>query len=369
MAKSLLQLKTKKKVQKSRSETYIVNHKYMGDEPTQKEIRASEMKALTWYSAMCDRNDSKEYVKAYLESTGRKDVAKKLNRIPDVWWPMYAGWAARLSMIDPEHPSAPVWKDHVERALTNALVHITAEKVETKKVDKPSIQDRVKDKVSEIIGDVEAMLDGEEEVNMYSYLQKTEMPPAHALKIAVYYKPYLEELALGVYGDKAVLEGYKNYTARQLKARMEYIARLIDDCERYAGVTKKTRAVRKPKTVSADKLLKNFKFQKEANDYKLASVAPTKIIGAQELWTFNTKYGTLTHFVALDRGGLSVKGTSIDKFDENQSKSYKTGRQTAKIVDEVAKAGKLNLKKVIAALKEHTFNARINENTILLRIL
>jgi hypothetical protein len=369
MAKSLLQLKTKKKEQRSRSELYIINKKYMGEEPTQKEVRASEMKALTWFSAMCDRGDSRDFVKQYLEKSGRKEVARKLSRIPDVWWPMYAGWAARLLAIDPEHPSAPVWKDHVERALTNSLVHITPVRDEVKKAEKPSIQDRVKDRVSEIIGDVEAMLDGEEEVNMYSYLQKTEMPPAHALKIANYYKPYLEELALGVYGDKEVLEGYRNYTARQLKARMEYIAKLITDCERYAGVTKKTRAVRKPKTVTADKLLKNFKFQKEATDYKLASVAPTKIIGAQELWTFNTKYGTLTHFVALDRGGLSVKGTSIDKFDENQSKSYKTGRRTAKIVDEVAKAGKLNLKKVVATLKDHTFNARVNENTILLRVL
>ena len=368
MAKSLLQLKTKKKEQRSRSELYIINKKYMGEEPTQKEVRASEMKALTWFSAMCDRGDSRDFVKHYLEKSGRKEVARKLSRIPDVWWPMYAGWAARLLAIDPEHPSAPVWKDHVERALTNSLVHITPVRDEVKKAERPSIQDRVKDRVSEIIGDVEALLDGEEGVNMYSYLQKTEMPPAHALKIANYYKPYLEELALGVYGDKEVLEGYRNYTARQLKARMEYIAKLITDCERYAGVTKKTRAVHKPKTVSADKLLKNFKFQKEATDYKLASVAPTKIIGAQELWTFNTKYGTLTHFVALDRGGLSVKGTSIDKYDENQSKSYKTGRQTAKIVDEVTKAGKLNLKKVISTLKDHTFNARINENTILLRI-
>ena len=369
MAKSLLQLKTKKKVQKSRSELYIINKKYMGDEPTQAEIRSNEIRALNWYSTMCDRDDSKGYVRAYLEATGRKAVAKELNKIPDVWWPLYAGWAARMLALDPTHPSADSCKVHIEKSLTNALAHkLSVEKVEEKKADKPSIQDRVKDKVSEIIGDIEAMLDGDE-FNMYSYLQKTEMPPAHALKIAAFYKPYLEELALGVYGDKAVLEGYKSYTAKQLKARMEYIAKLITDCERYAGVAKKTRAVRKPKTVSADKLLKNFKFQKEANDYKLASVAPTKVIGAQELWTFNTKYGTLTHFVALDRGGLSVKGTSIDKFDENQSKSYKTGRQTAKIVDEVAKAGKMNLKKLISTLKENGFTARLNENTILLRII
>jgi len=369
MAKSLLQLKTKKKVQKSRSEIYLINHKYMGDEPTQAEVRESEMRALTWFSSMCDRDDSKAFVRAYMEATGRKHKVRDLNRIPDTWWPLYAGWAARLLAIDPDHPSADTWREHIEKAVANSLAHAVEEKPEVKKADRPSIQDRVRDRVSEIIGDVEAMLDTGEEFDMYSYLQKAEMPPAHALKISAYYKPLLEEYALAAHGDEGVREGYKNYSNKEMKAKMLFVGKLIDDCERYAGVTKKTRAVRKPKTVSADKLLKNFKFQKESADYKLASVAPSKLIGAQELWTFNTKYGFLTHFVALDRGGLSVRGTSIDKFDENASKSYKTGRQTAKIVDDVAKMGKLNLKKLISTLKESNFNARINENTILLRVL
>jgi hypothetical protein len=370
MAKSLLQMKSKKKVQKTRSEIFIVNRKYMGDEPTQKEVRENELRSINWFSTMCDRSDSRDFAKAYFEATGRKELAKKAARISDTWWPMYAGWTARLLMIDPEHPSAPSWKEHFERSIQNAMVHIVVEKEDAaKKSDKPSIQDRVKDRVSDIIGDVEAILDGDEKIDMYAYLQKVEMPPAHALKIAAYYKPYLEELALGVYGDKEVLEGYKNYTKAQLKARMEYVAKLIDDCERYSGVAKKTRAVRKPRAVSVDKVIKNLKFQKENKDYKLASIPPSKIIGAQELWTFNAKYGTLTHFVALDRGGLSIKGSSIIKFDEGLSKSYKTGRQTAKIVDEVAKAGKLNLKKIISTLKDNPFNARCNENTILLRII
>ena len=369
MAKNLLQTRIKKKPKISRSETYLINHRYMGDEPTQKEIRESEIKSLTWYTSMCDRNDSKDYVKSYLEATGRKDVVKKLNRIPDTWWPMYAGWAARLLALDPGHPSAESWKTHIEKALTNALVHITAEKVETKKPDRPSIQDRVKDRVSEIIGDVEALLDSEDTIDMYSYLQKNEIPPAHALKISNYYKPYLEELALGVYGDKEVIECYKNYTAKQLKARMEYVAKIIEDCDRYAGVTKKTRAaVKKPKSISVEKLIKNLKYQKESTEYKVASIPPEKVVGAQELWVFNTKYKSITVFRALDRGGLSIKGTSIKGYDESTSASYKTGRQTEKIVASMIKASKPALKKTADALKPNTFNDRINENTILLRM-
>lgn len=363
-------MRSKKKPQKSRSEIYLINHKYMGEEPTKSEIRASEMKALSWYNAMCDRDDSKSYVKSYLEATGRKSMIKDVNRISDTWWPMYAGWCARLITLDPEHPSASSWKEHLERSLKNALDHITPEKVEEKKTDRPSIQDRVRDKVSDIIGDVEEILDGDVQVNMYSHLQKLSMPPAHAQKIATYYKPYLEELALAVHGDKEVQEGYKNYTAKQLKARMEYVASIIEDCERYAGVTKKTRAaVRKPKSVSVEKIIKNLKYQKESAEYKVASVAPEKVVGAQELWVFNTKYKSITVFRALDRGGLTVKGTSIKGYDEKTSASYKTGRQTEKIVASMIKGSKSALKKIADDLKPHGFNDRINENTILMRIV
>ena len=92
-----------------------------------------------------------------------------------------------------------------------------------------------------------------------------------------------------------------------MKDRVVFFNKLIDDAQRYGNVTKKTRAPRKPRTISMDKKLKSLKYQKENNEFKIASINPEKIIGAQELWTFNTKYKIVTVFRAIDRGGLQVK--------------------------------------------------------------
>jgi hypothetical protein len=142
------------------------------------------------------------------------------------------------------------------------------------------------------------------------------------------------------------------------------------DADRYAGVVKKTRAPRKKRAVSVEKQLKHLKFMKESNEYKLASINPEKILGAQELWCFNAKYRTVTVFRALDRGGLKVNRSSIAGYDENTSVTRGTGRQTEKVIDKIMNGGKIILKKVMDELKgNQALQERINENTILLKVV
>jgi hypothetical protein len=145
---------------------------------------------------------------------------------------------------------------------------------------------------------------------------------------------------------------------------------MIDDVQRYGNVTKKVRKPSKPRTISMDKKLKNFKYQKENNDYKIASINPEKIIGAQELWTFNTKYKIVTVFRAIDRGGLQVKGTSIINYDEKTSISKGTGRKPEIVLDKIQNSGKIVLRKLMEELKaDKALQARINENTVLMKVV
>jgi hypothetical protein len=106
---------------------------------------------------------------------------------------------------------------------------------------------------------------------------------------------------------------------------------------------------------------------------KLASIPPEQIVGAQELWTYNTKYKILTLFKALDRGGLDVKGSSIIKYDETASKSKTVGRTEAaktSTIDTVLNGGKVALRNLMNTQKtDKPLAYRINENTILLRIV
>jgi hypothetical protein len=77
----------------------------------------------------------------------------------------------------------------------------------------------------------------------------------------------------------------------------------------------------------------------------------------------------LTVFRAIDRGGLQVKGTSIINYDEKNSFTKRTGRKPEEYLKKVLEGGKIVLRKLMDDMKEAPLAYRINENTILLRII
>jgi hypothetical protein len=264
-------------------------------------------------------------------------------------------------------------REFLERKLREALSKASKDpekSLEERPVEKISVQDRIKEKASELIGDIEELLDKGEEFSLYDFLQKNEVPALYAPMIINYYAPWLGELLEAAEGnDDQLKEAYRNFNKKQLTARIMFFNSMIEDAERYGDNTKKTRAPRKPRAVSVEKKLKSLKFQKEDKEFKIASINPEKIIGAQELWTFNTKYKTLTVLRALDRGGLQVKGTSIIAYDEKNSFTKRTGRKPEEHVKKTLDGGKLVLRKVMDGLKDAPLAYRINENTILLRVM
>ena len=58
MAKSLLQMRSKKKPKVTRSEAYMVNLKYLGEEPTKIVDKVGLMRAFSWYGSMCNTADA-----------------------------------------------------------------------------------------------------------------------------------------------------------------------------------------------------------------------------------------------------------------------------------------------------------------------
>ena len=204
---------------------------------------------------------------------------------------------------------------------------------------------------------------------MYEWLQKNEIPAAHAKKIAEFYKPLKDEYYDVVMGINT--EGYERYSKPVMKAKLAQIHSLIEDCERFSGNVKKARAPRKKKAPTADKLLKHFKYQKESNEYKLQSIDPTSIIGSQELWAFNSKNKLLTVFRARGPAGLTVKRTSIDGYDNTNSISKRIGRNTEKLLKDVLAGGKINLRKLMDTITTEPtkLSERINSDTVLLRVI
>ena len=370
-------LKVKKpvKVKTTRTEQYLINLKYMGEEPifpSDKQLTDQQYSsALSWYNYMCSRSDAREYLETYLKNTNRLEDLKKLKSVPDNKFIEHTGWIAR--MLSRGVPLTKRSYNHMNLKLAEMLKHSSGqeEKTEPKKVI--NIQDRIKEKVSNFIGLFDEEIDREGyTLSMYEMLQKHEIPPTLSSKVAEYFKPISDEAQelLKKDCDPQLKEGYNHLTKEQIKERASFYKSILEDCDRYAGNVKKQKQQRAPKPMTSEKKLKHFKYLKESKDHKLVSVNPEKILGCQEFWTFNVKYNTLTVFYAIDRGGLDVDRMTITKYDESKTKTYKISSKKVKAtIETILTGGKRVLSKVLSELKEFpVLQNRVSENVILMRV-
>lgn len=366
-----------KTVRVSRSEQYLVNFKYLGDEPLPADYSENQDglgKALNWYNYMATKEEARGYIKDYLEKNNRKADAKALSKVSDTWIPTTAAWVCRMLELGCKVPTASheFLASELSRALGKATPEAEKPLSDAREAPKPTVQDRIREKTSEIIGDIEEQLDLShyEGFSLYNWLKAREIPASYMGAVVAHYSPWLADLIEAYEGESQLKEAYSYLSRKELKERIVFFNQLIEDAEKYAGVAKKTRAPRKPRTVSATKKLKSFKFKKEDNDYKIASINPEKVLGAQELWAFNTKTKALTVFRAIDRGGLQVKGTSITGFDEKSSATKKTGRKPEIYIEKVMNGGKIVLRKLMDEIKTGApLQERMNEHTILLKVI
>lgn len=374
---SLIQSK-QKEVRKTKTENYLINLKYLGDEPSfVGEVTSSQYgKALTWYNYMCTTSDAREYLETYLKNQARTAELKTFKKAKDTWVPTTAAWVARL--INRGYALPEEARPFLEKSLKEALSKSEddAQELAEEKKETVNIQKKINDKTSDIIAEIESIIDehifkdGDMKFSLYDWLKANDIPSVYCLRIAEFYRPWLVELCDAYIGKDADLkEGYSYLSKKQLKQRVDFFNRLVEDAERYGTNVKKARAPRKKKPVSIEKKLKNFKFQKEDTNFKIASVSPDKIVGCNELWTFNTKYKTLTVFRAQGPAGLDINRTSIIGYDESSSMTKRTGRKPEYFIDKVLNGGKIVLRKLMDEAKgEASLTFRINENTILLKI-
>ena len=376
MARRTLIARPKKTVKSTRSEQYIINRKHLGDEPifTKPLTKVEYINALNWYNYMCSASDAKEYIVDYLKNLGRVADAKKIKSVPDNLIPTTVAWICRMLSKGYKLPVEST--EYANQRIVETYKYIQETKEEDSSKPLVSIQDRMRERAHDILGEIEGMIDDyiydNVEFSLYEWLQTNNIPAAYATNIIAKLSPVLDEL-LEAYSGKCeqLKEGYRHYKKSDLKNLVSFYNTLIEDAERYSSNTKKVRTARKPRTVSVEKKIKNIKFQKEDATLKIVSVAPEKIIGAMELWTYNTKYKVFTRLVAVDRGGLQVKGTSITNYCENSSISRSVGRKDpTEFLRRILEGGKLVLRKVLDELKtEKPLAFRINENTILLRVV
>jgi hypothetical protein len=148
-----------------------------------------------------------------------------------------------------------------------------------------------------------------------------------------------------------------------------WIDNLLAAIGQYRGVKQATKKARTKKVPSKMKLISKLKYAAENKELKIVSINPTDIIGATELWVYNSKTRKLGKYVAQEFKTLSIKGSSIENFDESKSVN-KTIRKPEEKLKEFAKAGKVQLRKFLTEIKavESRMNGRINADILLLKV-
>lgn len=252
-----------------------------------------------------------------------------------------------------------------------------ARKAEASGENVVSIQERVQAKSENIIGEMEGLLDeygvrgDAKKLNVYQWMVDNEIKPIHANRIIEHFRNRSKEVFAAIEGKDAELkEGYAKLGKKRLLNLLQAYVAIIKDAERLAQQTKTARKPRKKKPVSFEKKVSKIKFMVRDDKLKLQSIDPVRIIGSQQLWTYNTKTRKLGVYNAFDGSGLSMKGTTIKNYGEDTSIS-KTLRKPEKVLPIVVDGGKIALRKVLDDVnsKPIKLNGRINKYTLLLRVI
>jgi hypothetical protein len=255
------------------------------------------------------------------------------------------------------------------------------EVVEVKKdVYTPSIQERLREvslgMTEEIETAIEAFQTDPETFDPKAFkvlnlLKAKQAKAAHARIIRDFYARDLAELLELASGkaDEQLREGYSHRSKKQIKSFIAFLQEIESACNMLMQEAKVNKKPRAKKAVSKDKLIAKLKYKKSDEPLKLVSINPADIIGAQELWVFNSKTRKLGKYVAAEFQELGIKGTTITGFSEMKS-VQKTLRKPAEQLKAFKEAGKVVLRKFLEDINavDTKMNGRINEEIMLLKV-
>jgi hypothetical protein len=266
------------------------------------------------------------------------------------------------------------------------------EELQEKKVEKPkiSIQERMLEQICDLCGDWDDALDkfiDEDKINVKSFNPEKDMKvygggvikPAHAKMIKDQYEPHLAEAKESLEGScEQLTEAYSFMNKQMKKDYVGFFEKIHLACDAVILTGKANRKQRKPRARSKEVIIKKMKFQVNDGDLGIASISPTDVVYANELWVYNTKTRKVGVYHASNKdpramqregAGLMVKGTSILEFDEETS-LQKTLRKPKEQISNWTGSAKTKFAKAFDEVKTTPtkLTGRLNDQTILLQV-
>lgn len=371
--------------------------KYYGDEPffavqPDAQLRIGALgRAFNWYSRFYVRKDAKEMLIQFLELNDRNDEAKIIRKVDERELMTTLCWLSRMKLRGlelTEHEESTL-ENEISRLIkayhkpevkhsTTSIVKTTEEK---QPVNRPNVQEIMKDKAREAGGELEGFFDeyitsgaaSKFTTKTIQELTKRNILPQHISILTDAWKRKLAEFEELIEGkDKQLIEGYSYLNKTQVKNIVKFIEQVISDLNSYISVKKAAKTPRKRKAIPVEKVVAKLKFMKEFKDpamkLDLVSMHPVKLHGASEAWVYDTAKRKLHHYIADEYSkSFTVKGNSIFGFDTNKSE-IKTLRKPSEQIKEVM-GSKPAARKFFDSIKAVAVkpNGRFNENMIILK--
>lgn len=375
----------------AKRKTVTIEDQYMGAEPTwndQYDLSESEFKvkvgsALNWYNYFYDKKSSRKTLVDYLKRHKYdKDTIQCVQKAPE--WSFGSTLIALVKMrnngLERSCDGANTqsfFDGKVEEIVKHgeAVVEVTEESKPTAPV--VSIQQRMLETAASLTDPIEEAIESfsdngyKSDFDTFAYLQKEQVKGMIAQKMLGFYSGEANELEEALLGkDEQLVEGYSHLTKKQLKAYATFMRGICDDFERWINNAKATRKPRKVKAKPIAKQVEKVQYCKQNTEYKIQSIPPEKIIGAMQLWTFNVKTRQLAVYNSYTRDGFTVKGTTLQGWEEKTS-IKKTLRKPEEGIKRCLDGGKIVLRKLMEEIttKESPCNGRLNSDTVLLRVL
>jgi len=316
----------------------------------------------------------------YLELHGRKGDVRTLKRIPDSSIRLTTGWLCRMSMVGLE------LTEQEQIKLDNLLKEILESKQDEEAEEAPvedavpriTIQDRLREKVSECAGEMDGLFDDfiasgaklNADYKPVMLMRSMNIAPQMVNDIKQIWTRKLVEFDEAVAGKDADLtQGYGYLTKVQLKNCVKFCELVISDCGAYVQIKKVERKPRAVKAVLPKKRAAKFKCITEFAELKLKGLPAASLVDKVEAWLYDTKKRKLIHLVADEYTKVfTVKSNAVIGFSTVESQQ-KTVRKPADVLKAMGAAGKPAARKIYKDLTttETPFNGRGTENLIILK--
>lgn len=351
--------------------------KIRGDEPvvTKDNYRSDLLRALNWYNANKEEQDFRQYLLLYIRSQ------------PDLKQHEYAVTKASFLEVKPLAIISRLVMQEQYIAISDMLsLLVQLDALSRKYVKKPaviaravearvvSVQERIAESAGKYVSEINNQIDEyvrtrETPFSMKSYLLSNAISGAVAKKIGEHYVQLAKELRSAYSGtDPQLKEGYSNFTKPALRKFAEFVEQIIADCTQQTVSAKAQRKPRAKKEKPASVIAAKLKPMKEFPELGLKSVEPAKIVGASEVYAYNTASRKLTVFRAAD-GPLSVSGMSVANYDVAKSET-KTLRKPDEFFKNLLPAGKRAMANAWKSIRAKAAKARgrITDDVIIVAV-